>query len=151
MADGVYNNLKHGLAAGTIDLAADTLKVMLVTSGYTFNADHDFLDEGGANDLTDHEISVTGYTPGFGGAGRKTLASKTFTENDTNDRGEFDAADLVWTTLGSGATIDAAVVIKEITNDAASVPLIYFDLTATPTNGGDFTLSFSSTGLLHLT
>lgn len=151
MADVVYQALKRGLADGTINLTSDTLKVLLVTSSYVANPDHDFLDEGGANDIIDHEINVTGYTRGFGGSGRKTLASKTFATDDANDRARFDAADIVWTSLGTGATIDAAILVKEITNDTASLPLIYFDLTATPTNGGDYTLSWDALGLLLIT
>lgn len=150
MADLVFNGLKRGLADGTIDLTNDTLKLLLVTSVYTPNADDDFLDAGGASDITDAELNVTGYTRGFGGAGRKTLASKTFTTNDTNDRAEFDAADITWTALGTGQTIAAAVLVKEITNDAASVPLIYFDISDIPTNGSDVVIS-SPTGLLYVT
>lgn len=50
-------------------------------------------------------------------------------------------------------TIAAAVLIKEgATNDTTSKLIVYFDLTDTPTNGSDVTLTFDSTaGNIHFT
>jgi hypothetical protein len=154
----VYNGLKSaimgiptsGTPAARIDLISDTLKVLLIGTGvpYTPNPDHRFVSSVAAS-----EIAVTGYTGGFGGAGRKTLASRTLSADDTNDWGIFDAADLSWTTLGVGATVGGAVLFKELTSDALSPLIAYFALTDTPTNGGDLFLIFSSSpsGLLTLT
>lgn len=122
-----------------MDVIADSIKVMLVTTGYTFNPDDRFVSSAAGS-----EISVTGYTGGFGGSGRKTLASRTLSADDTNDRSAFDAADVTWTALGSGATIAAAILFKELTSDALSPMIAYFDLVDTATNGGDITLSWSS-------
>lgn len=153
MADFFYNTGKRKIAdhtiSGHIDFLADTIQVLLVADTYTGNVDDDFVDDGSANDPASHEISVTNYTPGFSGSGRKTLASKAFTTNDTNDRVEFDAADVTWTALGTGATIGGAVVYKRGTADTDSQLIAFFDLTNTPTNGGDISVSWSSTGLFH--
>lgn len=135
-----------GTPAAMISLTGDTLKVMLVTSGYTFNPDDRFVSSASGS-----EISVTGYTGGFGGSGRKSLASRTLSADDTNDRGAFDAADVTWTALSSGATIAAAILFKELTSDALSPMIAYFDITDTPTNGGDITVQWNSAGLLTLT
>lgn len=154
----VYNGVKaaimgiptSGTPAARIDLIADTLKVMLIGTGvaYTPDADHRFVSS-----VVGSEISVTGYTGGFGGAGRKSLASRTLSADDTNDRGVFDAADLTWTALGSGATIGGAVLFKELTSDALSPLIAYYAFTNTPTNGGDITIQWSSSpsALLTLT
>lgn len=157
MASIVYQS---GLAkllgmATAMSYLSDTIKVMLIgtATAYTPNKDKDFVDEGGANDPTDAEISTTNYTGGFGGSGRKTLASKTIAANDTSDRVELDAADVVWTALGppsGGPTLALAIIIKEVTNDAASPMICDQDFTDTVVNGGDVTLQFASGGFLQI-
>lgn len=135
--------------ANTINLLTDTLKVLLVASTYTGNADDDFVDDGTANDPASHEISVTGYTPGFAGSGRKTLAGVTITTDDTNDVVVVDANDVTWTTPGVGATIGAAVVYKNGSADTDSQLIAKFDVTNQATNGTDVTLAWSTSGLLN--
>lgn len=152
MASFVYNTAAKEIADGTIDLLNDTIKVMLVTSSYTANRDDDVVDAGGANDPVDHEIVATNYTGGWGGAGRKTLASKAITTDKTNDRGEFDATDVTWTSLGGAqnATIAAAILIKEgVANDTTSRLIAYHDLTDTPTNGGNITIVWDAEGIIQ--
>ena len=144
MASGMYNRAVKEILDRTLDLTS-TLKILLVTSSYTFNPDDDFVDAGGANDVVDHELNVTGYTRGWGGAGRKT-ATLTFVEQDANNRAVIRIADLTWTALGSGQTIAAAILVKEGASDDTTSKLIaYFDVTDTPTNGGDITLDFDGT------
>ncbi len=149
MATFVYNRGATDIADGSIDLLTDTLKMMLVTASYVPDRDNDFIEEG-VNDANEHEISVTGYVGGFGGAGRKTLGTKTVTEDDGNDRVEFDIADITWTALGVGATIAGAIIVKEITNDLASILVAYLDLTDTPTNGGDIVLNINADGIIQI-
>lgn len=146
MASLVYNAGAKGIADGSIDFATDTIKIALLTDAYTPDKDHASMTTPAAS-----ELSVTGYAGGFAGAGRKTLASKTITKDDTNDRVKFDAADpSTWSSLASGATIAYAIIYKHITDDATSVPLFLIDFTDTPTNGGDFTLAFSASGIAYL-
>ena len=151
MANSYFNRGKNEIFNGSIDLLTDTIKVMLVTSSYTFNADDDFLDNGGANDPTDHELSGTGYQAGFAGTGRKTLSNKAVNLDDANDRSEFDnTVDLTWTAINAG-TAAAAIVYKHLTSDAASVMIAYIDTSGFPivTNGGDLTLAFNAEGILQ--
>lgn len=153
MASGCYQrNIREMINGGT-NYLTDTIKLLLLSTAtpYTYDPDHEFLDAGGANDPTDAEANVTNYTRGFGGAGRKTLASKTITANDTNNRVEVDAADVVYTALGGAAnqTLAAALIVKEITNDAASRMYAYLDFTDTATNGGDVTIQFASNGFIN--
>ena len=147
MASFWYNlGLKEVMDGTTIDIDGDTLKIMLVKSGYTANQDDDVVDAGGANDAVDHELTVSGYTPGYGGAGRKT-ATITIGANDTDNRVDIAIADLTWTALATGETIAAAILIKEGgANDTTSRLIAYFDVTDTPTNGGDITLDFLALG-----
>jgi len=132
---------------GTIDLDTDTLKVMLVNENYTSDKDHEFVSS-----VSSYEISTSGYSGGFNGAGRKTATVAT-QYNATSDRVEVVITDITWSSLQSGATIGAAILIKEVTNDAASPVIAIWDFTTNvATNGGDFTMDFNgTTGNLYLT
>lgn len=146
----MYNQGLADCVSGSINLDTDTLKIMLVDTGYTFDPDHDVVDNG-ANNATDpsfNEIIATNYTVGFGGGGRKTAAIAAGAVNDASNRVDFDVTDLTWTALGgaSNDTIAGAILIKEITNDTLSRLIAYFDLTDTATNGGDITLDFPASG-----
>jgi len=152
MAAVVYNRFKKEMADGTIDLLTDVIKVMLVTSTYVANPDHDFVDMGGASDPIDAELTGTGYQAGFAGTGRKTLSNKAIAEDDANNRAEFDnTVDLTWSAINAGAAA-AFIVYKHLTSDAASVLIAYVDTGGFPitTNGGDLTIQFNAEGILQL-
>lgn len=127
------------LNGGGIDLDTDTIKVALVSSSYTPSQDaHDFFD-----DVT-NEIIGTGYT-----AGGATLGSKTVTQDNTNNRATFDAADATWSS--STLTARGAVIYKS-TGTASTSPLIaYIDFGSdVSTSDSTFTLTFNSDGILRL-
>jgi hypothetical protein len=148
MASVMSNKLRTLLLNNGIDLLSDTIKVMLVNNTYTPDKDHSFVDAitGGSS----KELSGTGYTAGFGGGGRKTLASKTVTQDDANDKAIFDATDVTWTGINAG-TVGFVVVIKEITNDGLSPILAVIDVSPdVVTNGGDYTAQWAADGLFHL-
>lgn len=102
------------------------------------------------------EVSSTGYTKDFGGAGRLTLGSKVLDVDQGNNRAEFDCANPTWTSISRATTETwvAFLIVKEITNDAASPVLAHIDsatgLPLTP-NGSDITLTIDAEGLLHIT
>jgi len=135
------------LVAYLAALASDTLKIGLLKNTYSPNPDHKFV-----SDVNTHECGVSGYTGGFGGAGRKTLASKTITEDTTNNRAVHDAADpSTWTALASGETLRFAFVCKEVTNDGASPLLAVLDFGADKIlNGGDFSVALNSLGISYI-
>jgi hypothetical protein len=147
MASGWYEQGLLDLLNNVIDLDGSTLKIMLIgtATSYTYNPDNLVVDAGGSNDPSDAELTgVSGYTRGWGGAGRKT-ATITNQINTTSNRVDIAIADLTWTALGAGDTIDAAILIKEGgANDTTSRLIAYFDLTNTATNGGDITLDFAT-------
>lgn len=149
MAAGAYSNGVENIINGTIDLDTSTLKVMLVNSAYVYDPDHPNVNAGSttANLLT-NEIVATNYTGGFGGGGRKT-ATVTITEQTASNRVVTIIGDLTWTALGgaSNATVQAGVLIREITNDAASIPIVFNDFSGgnVTTNGSDFTIDYDGT------
>lgn len=142
MAEGditVYNNYKTALFDGTApDLDTDTIKVALV-SGYTPDIDlHDFWD-----DVSASEVSGTGYT-----AGGETL-SVTVSQDDTDDEGVFDATDVTWTGLDVG-TPSHAVIYHDTGTPSTSTLICYMEIT-TASNGGNYTISWNTEGILNAT
>lgn len=139
MASVVYNKGKQLMMNGGVDFDTDDIRVLLVTSSYVVNPDHDFVD-----DIT-NELSGGNYV-------RKALASESVTLDNTNDRAYFDAADVVWTALGAAAGNPvAAVVYRFVSTDADSPLLAYVELTTPPApNGGDYTIAWNAGGLLRL-
>lgn len=126
------------------------LRMMLVTTGYTYNADHKTVDDGTTSDPLSYEIAPSGYA-------RQDLASLAIYEDDNGDFAGLDAADVTFSSLGAGATIGAGVLFQFATSDTTSDTgqslLAYYATAATPTNGGDVTLQFaasSSGGVLRL-
>lgn len=138
MATVIYNSFHRDLANGSIDLDTDTIKVMLVTSSYTPDKDHDKRD-----DIT-NEVSATGYTTG--GA---TLANKTVTADNTDDEGVFDADDVTWSS--SSITARGAVLYKSRGGASSADELIMYvdfggDYTST---ASDFTITWNAEGILN--
>lgn len=141
MASLIYNSYKLKLIDNStkIDLSSDTIKVALVTSTYTPSADnHDFF-----NDIT-NEVSGTGYT-----AGGATLASKTTTQDNTDDEAVFDAADVTWTT--SSITARGAVLYKSTGVSSTSPLIAYIDFgTDKSSDGGTFQITWNSEGIVNI-
>lgn len=150
MASLWTNKAKYLLMTGGLDLDTDSLKVALMKSTYTPSADDNFM-----SGISSHECDATNYAGGFSGAGRKAVASPTVTEDDTNDKGVFDAADpSTYTALGGATnnTLRHIVVWKPVTNDTDSPVLFALDFGADKTtNGGDFTVQWAAGGIATLT
>lgn len=147
MASFWYNKFAGKVLRNTIDLDGSTFKVGLSTSAHVPNKDDAFLDDVGADDFVDGELTVSGYTGGFGGAGRKGLANRIVTDDLTNDRVVLDADDITWTTLASGQTIVQGTMMQEVSTNADSPVGINLDVPDTATSGVDFTIQFASTGI----
>lgn len=139
MANLVYNSFKRDLMSGAVDLDTDTIKVMLVTSSYTPDADAHTK----RSDVTD-EVSGTGYS-----AGGATLANKAVTVDNTANRGVFDADDLSWAT--ATVTARGAVLYKSRGGLASADELIaYIDFgTDVTSTAGTFAVQWSSDGILY--
>jgi hypothetical protein len=138
-----YNRGK--LLIGQYHIAATSfvLEGILVTTNYTFNPDHNTVDDGTTDDPKSYEIGVAGYA-------RQTLVNKSLFEDDTLEFVGLDADNLTYTTLGAGATIGGIVLSRYsssggTTSDTGQDLLCYSSLTATPTNGGDIGITWPST------
>jgi len=139
MPNAKYNSFKKDLFDGTIDLVNDDIKLALVTSTYIPNTDtHNFFD-----DITSEAVGV-GYT-----AGGKLLTTKAVTQDNTNDEGNFNADDVIWSV--SDITARGGVLYKD-TGDPATSPLMaYFDFGSdVVSSGGDFTVQWTIKGIMTI-
>ncbi len=128
MANAAFPINKKALLDGNIDFLGDDIRVMMVTSGYTYDAGDEFVADIGANILTN------GRSP--------ALASKTTTG------GVFDAADPTLPTVNSGQTADALILFQHTGSDATARVILFLDtgVTGLPfsTTGGDVSITFDN-------
>lgn len=129
------NRWKRDVAAVA---AAETLKVILLGATYSFAPSHSVVDDlvPGSN-----EVSGTGYS-------RQTVGSKVASQDDTNDRGLLDCADVVFSAIDVGY-VKGAWIYSDITDDSDS-PLRQYISVAKTSNGGDLTLRINSAGLFEV-
>jgi hypothetical protein len=126
MANALYTKGKEALLDGSVSLSADTIKVVLVGSGYTVNLTTDeFL-----SDIPSGQIIATS------GA----LSGKTETS------GIFDASNAVLGAV-SGSAVDFLVIYKDTGTSTTSRLLAYIDtatgLPLTP-SGGSVTIAWDT-------
>lgn len=139
MANFVYNYGKFLLANGGINLLTDNIALILVANTY--------IEPGVANNKSNvlSEISSYEITTGtVSGYARYALTSKSVVEDDTNGFAYFKAANVTFSTLGTGNTVGGAVLIKETGSNTTSPLIAFYDVTDTPTNGGDITIQWAS-------
>lgn len=125
----VSNHAKYQLAKGNIDLSADTLKVILMNSAFTFDKDaHATLA-----DVTASQIATgNGYTQDD-----KTLTTVVLAEDDTNDKASMTCDNPTWTASGGdiGPT-GAYIIYDDTTTDDTVIACVDF--------GTDYTISSGS-------
>jgi hypothetical protein len=149
MANLVYNRGKMLAGLGHVSTSA-AFRLMLVTTCYEGLAnlhDHNLVDDGTTTDPKSYELTVGGY-------GRGSVAGLTLVEDDTNDFAFLDATDQTFSALVAGETIGGAVLyiysssggsLGTQTSDTGQELVAFYDLTNTPTNGGDITIAWAST------
>jgi len=136
VANGVYNRAKYLLLDGALDLPTTAdLRVLLVKSTYTFDADHNFIDPGVTTGS--QEISVAGYA-------RQPLTGEVIVEDDANDFAYLDADDPVFASLVAGQTVGGAILYKYNVADTAAELIAFYDLADTATNGGNITVQWAA-------
>lgn len=146
MPNGVYNRGKFLLASG-VNLATANLYLCLVHSGYSFNANNDFY----ANVTS---VELVGNATSNYSTGGKALTGKVVAEDDTNGFAFLFADNLTWTFLTSGQNVGGAVLYISTGTAANSQVVAFYDVTDTPTNGGDISINWaanSAGGVLRLT
>ena len=140
MANAIFNSFKRDIANGSINLATDAVKIMLVGSAYTPNID----THTKRSDVT-NEVSGAGYT-----AGGVALVNKAVTMNTTSDKGVFDADDI---TLSSATITARGAVLYKARGGASSADelIAYLDFGADITStAGNFNIAFDANGIITI-
>ena len=136
MAQTATNKLKFLLATGafvpgTTDMRIGLLKTL---------ASHANVPD--LNTVADMEAHADFAELTAGGYSRQALTSEATTEDDANDRAGVDSDNVTFATLATGETIVGAFIFDNAGGADASRNLYgIYDLTSTPTNGGDVVIT----------
>ena len=127
-----YSSYKDDALEGNIDLASDTIRVMLTTSSYTPSTSHDFVD-----DIT-NEITGTGYT-----------AKGEAISGGSVSGGTWDADNTSWTS--ATFTTRYGVIYKD-TGTASTSPLIaYIDFGSDQSpSDQSFNINWNASGIINV-
>lgn len=134
MADFVFTRGCFEVFNGTFVPGTADARALLLDTDYTQDKNDNVLD-----DLDSDEISVSGYS-------RQALANETLTEDDTNDRAYMDADDVTYSSLAAGQTVGWAILYRHTGSDATAPVIAAYDLTNTPTNGGNIVVQWTAPG-----
>ena len=134
-----YNHLMLCLLRGTIVPATDTLKLMLVSSAYTPDAEHTQIAQ-----VSGHEIAGTNYT-----AGGQALSGVTTSRSGASAK--LDADDLTFAALT--ATFRYGVLYADVTRGGLTGPLIgcfALDSADVVVSGQNYPMIWDAAGVLPL-
>ena len=145
MASFAYTRMKRNLLLGDIHFDTDDIRVAAVMTNTTADteADKTFMDQFTTLD----EFDGANY-------GRIALQNEAVNEDTANDRAEFDADNITFSSIGAGARdIQGLIVYLHVTNDADSVPLLWIDTGGFPftANGGDLVTAWNVEGIAQAT
>jgi len=149
-----YNAGSFQLANGALHLLTDNIAVLLVTPGYFLsNTIETLADANAVSEFETFEIttaSVVGY------ARQLVLGRSMVRVSDAGNSNGYvylRADNVAFVALNIGNTVGGAVLFKDTGNNATSVPVGFYYMAPTPTNGGDFGLRWANTvsgGVLKL-
>lgn len=142
MANVMYNSFKRDVLKALINCEADTIKVMLVGSGYTFDIDA----HQKRSHVVAHEVSGLNYP-----AGGVVLANKTVTIDTDTDKAIFNADDAVIANATIAGAV-GAIVYKSRGGVASADELICYNQFAIPSSStnGNFVINIDAIGVLQL-
>lgn len=137
-----FNRGKFALLSGGggVNWASADIRALLVTSAYSFNADSNFVA-----DIVASELSTTNYA-------RQSVANRTVTEDDTNDRVSLDADNVTFANLGpaSGGPVIGGIALFVHTGADATATLIAFIPFTQQVNGSNVVVAWHADGVLTL-
>jgi hypothetical protein len=123
------------MATKKVDFSADTFKIILMQSGFTYNKDtHEDYGDVSASELA----TASGYT-----AGGNTLGGVAVTEDDTNDECSITWNNTSWIASGGNIVASGAIIFDDTVATPADpiVGYIDFGTDQTTLDGGTFTLT----------
>lgn len=140
MATILSNNFFEQLLNADIDFGADTFKMILMQSGFTF----DRVNHANYADVSASELSTQyGYT-----AGGATMSGVAVAQDDTNNGGYVTWNNVSWSVSGGNLTASAAIIIDDTHASDAIVGYIDFGGDQTTLDGGTATVANPKVQLL---
>lgn len=144
MANFAYTPFKRDIL-GSINLETDDIRAILVMADSTADQEEDA--QYVANVSTLDEMDGDNYV-------RKALQNQALSKDDGDDRGIFDAGNILYTNMSAGTReVKAIILYKHVTNDGDSPLIGYFDEDGFPfspsANGQDVEVRWNSAGILH--
>lgn len=136
------NGVKKGLLDGLFDMdtGGNTYRIILLNNAFVPNID---------THITYANVSANEYGAGAGyTVGGETLAGQATTQDNTNDRGEWDANDVTWTNLGPLADTPSYAAIYDDT-DASDTLVCFIEIGVAP-NGANFTIQWDAEGIFAI-
>lgn len=131
MAETTYNVAKAGALDGTLDLDNSDIRALLLVGAVSIDPDHATV---AAVIAANTEASDASY-------GRVALTTEAVTQDDTNDRGDFDADDIDFGALDN-ETPTACLIYKHVTTDSDSIPISIHDTNfGSAANGAGYTVT----------
>lgn len=131
----MYPEALDALLVGGIDVIADSVRALLVDSGYTYNVAHDFLDDVAGGARVGTAVALTG----------KSIAS-----------GEFFASPATIPAIAFGDTVTGVILYQHTGTESTSHLIAHIDLQADKvpisrlTNGGDIVLTWPSNRIFKI-
>lgn len=138
MSDIIYHNFLAEQAVGNIDFDTDVLKVALLGSGYTPDADHTKWTNVSGNEIA----NGYGYTAGG------ITVSGSVVDDDSDDQVKYSIANPSWT--ASGGSIGPArygVLYDDTHTDDALMYLFDFGGIFSAYDGNPFVIQIDANGL----
>lgn len=146
MASAIPNSALTRLLNGGIDLDTDDIRARLCMTNTTCDTEIDAI-----NDLADYTTIDVCDSTGYADV---ALTSEAVAADDTNDRAEFDAADVSFTGLGGDATraIQGVLLYKYVDGtNANDLPLCFIDFASDiPTTATQVDIPWDAQGILQL-
>lgn len=146
MASAVPNSAKSNLINGTIDLNSHDIRARLVMTNTTCDTEVDAINTL-SNYTTIDPANATGYAD-------VALTSEAVNTDDTNNRAEFDAADISFTGLGGDASraYQGVLIYKYVDGtNANDIPVCYVDFSSTiPATATQVNVTWNAEGILQL-
>lgn len=152
MALIVYNEAKYFLSTGVLNLATDTLKGMLVTTGYIVDPNHRVVDDGTLLAPSLFEVTGTGYIGGYKKSGRVEITNKSVVRDEVTFRVRLFGDDLLWSLINVGIVGGLLIIREGTSSDTTSLLIGYTNEGGFPltTDGGELLIRFHVNGILAL-
>lgn len=147
MASKIYTEAARAIAAGEVDLNADTFYTRLLLSNTTADTENSGI------------TTVAGFTTldEHAAAGQQALANIAVNKDDANLRAEFDADDVTYSALAadvSGRDVVGVLICKQAGGSPATtdLPLFFLEYASPKTpDGSDFTIQWNTEGIAQFT